>query len=108
MLAVVGASLIGAAVVALLVLIVLSRTARWRWLASAGVAERITAGLVGGLAAGMVCIELHRQALPEDATDRFEVGMLLTTLLGFALLWSWFQLCGAGRPKPDQLHHPNG
>ena len=108
MLAVVGASLIGAAVAELLGLIVLSRTARWRWLASAGVAELITAGLVGCLAVGMVCIELHRRALPADAFDRLEVGMLLATLVGFALLWSWIQLCGAGRVKTDQLHHPNG
>ena len=107
MLAVVGASLIGAAVLVLLALIALSRTARWRWLASAGVAERITTGLVGCLAIGMVCIELHRRALPADAPDRFEVGMLLATLFGFALMWSWFQLCGASRFKTDQPHHPD-
>ena len=107
MLAVVGASLIGAAVAELLVLIVLSRTARWRWLASAGVAELITAGLVGCLAVGMVCIELHRRALPADAPDRFEVVMLLATLFGFALMWSWFQICGARRFKTDQPHHPD-
>jgi hypothetical protein len=108
MLAVVGASLIGAAVVALLVLIGLSRTARWRWLASAGVAERITIGLVGCLAAGMVCVELHRQALPADASDSIELIMLLATLFGFVLMWSWFQLCGASRFKTDQPQHPNG
>jgi hypothetical protein len=63
MLAVLGASLIGAAVLVLLALIGLSRTATWRWLARPGVAELITTGLVGSLAVGMVCIELHRRAL---------------------------------------------
>ena len=108
MLAVVGAGLIGAAVVVLLALIGLSRTARWRWLASAGVAERITTGLVGCLAVGMVCVELQRRALPADASDRFEVCMLLATLFGFVLMWSWFQICGASRFETDQAHHPNG
>jgi hypothetical protein len=108
MLAVAGAGLIGAAIVVLLALIGLARTARWRWLASAGVAERITAGLVGCLAAGMVFIELHRRALPVDTSDSFEVGMLLATLFGFVLMWSWFQLCAARQPKTDQAHHPSG
>ena len=90
-----------------IVLIAFSRTPRWRWLAGAGVAELITTGLVGCLAVGMVCIELHRRALPADAPDRFEVVMLLATLFGFALMWSWFQICGASRFKTDQPHHPD-
>jgi hypothetical protein len=108
MLAVVGASLIGAAVLVLLALIALSRTAPWRWLAGAGVAELITTGLVGALAVGMLCIELHRRALPVDAPDRIELGMLLATLFGFALMWSWFRICGASRFEDDQPPHPNG
>jgi hypothetical protein len=107
MFAVVGASLIGAAVVALLALIGVSRMERWRWLASAGVAERITGGLAGCLAVGMVCIELHRRGLPADAPDSFEVWMLLATLFGFALMWSWFQLCGRRRFETDQPHSPH-
>ena len=107
MLAVIGASLIGAAVLVLLALIALSRTP-WRWLAGAGVAELITTGLVGALAVGMLCIELHRRALPVDAPDRIEVGMLLATLFGFALMWSWFRICGASRLEDDQPHHRNG
>jgi hypothetical protein len=108
MLTVIGATLIGAAVVVLLALIALSRAARWRWLASAGVAERITTGLVVCLVLGMVCIELHRRALPADAPDSIEVVMLLATLFGFALMWSWFQLCGASRFETDHPDHPNG
>jgi hypothetical protein len=108
MLAVLGASLIGAAVLVLLALIGLSRTATWRWLARPGVAELITTGLVGSLAVGMVCIELHRRALTVDAPDRIEVGMLLATLFGFALMWSWFQSCGASRLEDDEPPHPNG
>jgi hypothetical protein len=106
MLAVIGASLIGAAIVVLLALILLSRTAASRWLARAGVAELITAALVGSLAVGMVCIELHRRALPVDAPDRIEVDMLLATLFAFALMWSWFRICAAHRIDDDEPRHP--
>jgi len=108
MLAVLGSGLIGGALLVLLALILASRAGRWRWLGRPELAERIATGLIAGFAAGMGCIELHRRVVPGDGPSAMEVSMLLTTLLGFALMWWWFRLSaqsdqratGAALPEP--------
>jgi hypothetical protein len=100
MLAVLGAALIGAALLVLLGLVLVSRAARWHWLARAELAERITTGLVACFAVGMGCIELNRRVVPGDGPSAVEVTMLLATLLGFALLWWWFRLSEQVGPRP--------
>ena len=67
MLAVLGASLIGAAHLILLAVILASRAGRARWLARAEVAERIATALIAGFAVGMGCIALHGGGRPGTA-----------------------------------------
>ena len=100
MLAVLGASLIGAAHLILLAVILAARAGRARWLARAEVAERIATALIAGFAVGMGCIALHGRGTPGDGPSAIEAGMLLATLLGFALMWWWFRLSAPSDRRP--------
>lgn len=97
MLMVIGTGLIGVTLCVLLALIVTSRLTAGRWLADAGVTERITLSLIAGFAIGLVLVEVHLTGSPTDAPSTLEVVLLLATLGGFALLWTWFRLCEAAR-----------
>jgi hypothetical protein len=106
MLLLIGAALIGATWCALLGLILASRLTAGRWLANAVVTERITVSLIAGFALGLDCVELHSAPSSAGATSKHEVVLLLATLGGFALMWTWFRLCEAARP--DQRRRPGG
>jgi len=97
MLTVIGTGLIGVTLCVLLALIVTSRLTAGRWLADPGVTERITVLLIAGFAIGLVLVEVHLSGSPTDAPGTLEVVLLLATLGGFALLWTWFRLCAAAR-----------
>ena len=106
MLLAIGAGSIGVTLGVLLALIVASQLTAGRWPADAVVAERITLSLIAGFAVGLVCVELDRAGPPADAPSRLETVLLLATLGGFGLLWSWFRLCVAARsdePRPPRV-----
>ncbi len=97
MLMVIGTGLIGVALCVLLALIVATWHNGGRWLADAVVTERITVSLIAAFAVGLVLVEMHLSGSPADSPSTLEVVLLLATLGGFALMWSWFRLCEAAR-----------
>jgi hypothetical protein len=54
----------------------------------------------------MGCIELHRRVVPGDGPSAIEAGMLLATLLGFALMWWWFRLSAPTDRRPADRDMP--
>jgi hypothetical protein len=104
MLLMIGAGLIGVTWCFLLGLILASRFTTGRWLTDAAVAERITVFLIAGFAVGLICVELHPASSAAAASGTLEIALLLATLGGFALMWSWFRLCEG--PRSDPRHRP--
>jgi hypothetical protein len=102
MLVVFGTGLIGVTLCVLLALIAATRLNGDRWLADAMITERITLSLIAAFATGLVCVEMHLSGSPADSPSTLEVVLLLATLGGFALLWSWFRLCEAARSDERQ------
>lgn len=95
---IVGAILIGFAVVILAGLVAGSMLRLSHWPLRSPVAERLAIALAGCLALGLGCIELAG-ASPPGSLER---AMWLVTLLGFALMWWWFRLNAAGEPEGDR------
>jgi hypothetical protein len=91
MLLMIGAGVIGVTWCFLLGLILASRFTTGRWLTDAAVAERITVSLIAGFAVGLICVELHPASSAAAASGTLEIALLLATLGGFALMWSWFK-----------------